>query len=148
MLFLLDLWPPAHCEFLLDAAGLWGRTMDYSGLYQHYGEPSALRCVELSLGRNELLLFNGVIPHMTHPDSPLDRSFINFRCPHNQGTAAQPRIWVNRSSPYAPPFEAFATKTPLNSDLVFEVDVTRTPKGYYEMMAHAGIAGRKNSGIT
>jgi len=132
MLFRPKVSPPPNCEFHLDHNGLYGRTMLQDDMFRQYSTLSDLGVFELSLKKEEILTFNGTIPHCTHPDTPHARHSVNFRCPPNHGSLDEPKLHVNMTSPYGRTFASHSRTTPFSS-LLNTADARTTPKGYYEV---------------
>lgn len=132
MLLRPQVWPPPNCEFHLDENGLYGRTMLHDDIFRLYSTYPDLSVLELSLKKDEILAFNGAIPHFTHPDTASERRSISFRCPSNRGSLDEPQLHLNMTSPYARALALHSETTPL-SPLLSTVDARSTPKGYYEV---------------
>ncbi|MEE3327978.1 MAG: hypothetical protein VX252_11635 [Myxococcota bacterium] len=132
MLFKPKFSPPPDSEFHLDENGLYGRTMLQDEMFRHYSTLPDLGVLEISLKKDEILAFNGSVPHFTHPDTPRQRSSVNFRCPSNRGSMDEPELHVNMTSPYGRTFASHSKAVPF-SPILSSVDARTTPKGYYEV---------------
>lgn len=143
LLFRPKLLPPPNSEFHLDENGLYGRTMLQDDMFKQYSTISDLGVFELSLKKEEILTFNGTVPHCTHPESTRERSSVNFRCPSNRGSLDEPQLHVNMTSPYGRSFASHSKTTPFSS-LLRTVDARTSPKGYYEVDFAFRKVARKN----